>query len=142
MTYGPIDFVALEFKGNQFKGEILPALLDLINKGTIRLIDLVIVQKDMLGAVTERELQQTDAALVKIYDPQKVETTGMIKKEDLDMVGEKLENNTTAAVMLFENTWAVKFVQAVLNANGRVVMQERIPRDVVEEALEDFKLAD
>jgi hypothetical protein len=142
MTYGPIDFVALEFKGNQFKGEILPALLDLINKGTIRLIDLVVVQKDQQGNVTERELQQTDAALVKIYDPQKVETTGMIKKEDLDMVGEKLENNTTAAVMLFENTWAVKFVQAVLNANGRVVMQERIPRDVVEEALEDFKLAD
>ena len=142
MTYGPIDFVALEFKGNQFKGEILPALLDLINKGTIRLIDLVIIQKDMLGAVTMRELQQTDTALVNIFDPHKVETTGMIKKEDLDMVGEKLEKNTTGAVMLFENTWAVKFVQAVLNANGRVVMQERIPRDVVEEALEDFKLAD
>ena len=79
---------------------------------------------------------------MKIFDPLKTEITGMIKKEDLDMVGEKLENNTTAAVMLFENTWAVKFVQAVLNANGRVVMQERIPRDVVEEALEDFKLAE
>jgi hypothetical protein len=142
MTYGPIDFVALEFKGNQFKGEILPAILELINNGTIRLIDLVIVQKDVLGAVTMRELQQTDTALVNIFDPHKAETGGMIKKEDLDMVGEKLEKNTTAAVMLFENLWAVKFVQAVLNANGRVVMQERIPRDVVDEALEDFKLAD
>lgn len=142
MTYGPIDFVALEFKGNQFKGEILPALLDLINNGTIRLIDAVIVQKDVLGGVSMRELQQSDAALVNIFDPHKAETGGMIKKGDLDMVGEKLEKNTTAAVLLFENLWAVKFVAAVENANGRVVMQERIPHDVVLEALEDFKLAD
>lgn len=142
MTYGPVDFLALEFKGNQFKGEILPALLDLVNNGTINLIDLVIVLKDQQGNVTMRELQQSDAATVKIFDPLKVEVTGMIKKEDLDMVAEKLENNATAAVMLFENLWAVKFKQAVLNANGRLVMFERIPQEVVAEAIEDFALAD
>ena len=67
MTYGPIDFVALEFKGNQFKGEILPALLDLINKGTIRLIDLVIVQKDMLGAVTDARAPTNRRRLGKYF---------------------------------------------------------------------------
>jgi len=142
MTYGPIDFLALEFKGNQFKGEILPALLELVNNGTVNLIDLVIVMKDESGDVTLREVQQTDAATVKLFDPLKAEVTGMVKKEDLDRVAEKLENNTTAAVMLFENRWAVKFKEAVLNANGRLVMFERIPHEVVEEALEDFALAD
>jgi len=141
MTYGPVDFIALEFKGNQFRGEILPALLELVNNGTINLIDLVIVQKDEHGNVNMRELQQSDAATVKIFDPLKVEVTGMIKKQDLDMVGEKLENNTTAAVMLFENRWAVRFVEAVLNANGRAVMFERIPQQVVAETIEDFALA-
>jgi hypothetical protein len=142
MTYGPIDFLALEFKGNQFKGEILPALLELINNGTIRLIDLVIVMKDPQGAVTMRELQQADGEIVQIFDPHKAEVAGMIKKGDLDMVAEKLENNTTGAVMLFENLWAVKFVEAVVNASGRVVMQERIPHDVVEETLAELKVAD
>ena len=55
MTYGPIDFIALEFKGNQFKGEIMPALFDLVNNGTIRVLDLFIIQKDAQGNVTMRE---------------------------------------------------------------------------------------
>ena len=130
MTYGPIDFIALEFKGNQFKGEIMPALLDLVNNGTIRVLDLFIIQKDAQGNVTMRELQQADVATVKIFDPLKTEITGMIKKEDLDMAAEKVESNSTAAVMLIENLWAVKFKDAVLNANGRLVMQERIPQEV------------
>ena len=67
---------------------------------------------------------------MKIFDPLKVEITGMIKKEDLDMAAEKVESNSTAAVMLIENLWAVKFKDAVLNANGRLVMQERIPQEV------------
>ena len=88
MTYGPVDFIVLEFKGNQFKGEIIPALLNLVENETIRLIDLVIVKKDKEGKVTLHELQQADKATIRIFDPLKVDVTGMIKKEDLDMVGE------------------------------------------------------
>ncbi len=138
MTYGPIDFLALEFKGNQFRGEIMPALLDLVNNGVVRVIDLVMVQKDAQGNVTSRELQQTDKAVVSLFDPLKTEITGMIQVEDIAMIGDKLDNNTTAAILLFENLWAIKFKEAVLNANGRVVMQERIPHEVVVETLEKF----
>ena len=141
MPYGPVDFVILAFDGNQFKGEIIPALLDLVNQGTIRLIDLVIVQKDHAGNVTYRELQQSDSTMIRIFDPLKIEVTGMIKKEDLDMVGEKIDNNSTAAALLFENLWAIKFKEAVLNANGRLVMQERIPAEVIAEAVRDLELA-
>jgi hypothetical protein len=142
MTYGPIDFLALEFKGNQFKGEIMPALLDLVNNKIVRVIDMLIVQKDANGNVTSRELQQTDKTVVSLFDPLKAEISGMIQVEDIEMIGEKLDNNTTAAVMLFENLWAIKFKEAVLNANGRVVMQERIPHEVVVETLEKFASAE
>ena len=138
MTYGPIDFLALEFKGNQFKGEIIPALMDLVNKEIVRVIDLVIVQKDAAGKVMMREMQQAEPYVVALFDPLKAQITGMIQVEDIEMIGEKLENNTTAAIMLFENLWSIKFRDAVLNANGRLVMQERIPAEVVQETLDKF----
>jgi len=139
MTYGPVDFVVFEFKGNQFKGEILPALSDLVSNNIIRLIDLVIVKKDKEGKVTIQELQQAGESAMQIFNPLKADVTGMIKKEDLEMVGNMLEPNSTAAAMLFENLWAVKFKQAVINANGRLVMQERLPNAVVEEAAKDLE---
>jgi hypothetical protein len=142
MTYGPIDFVALEFKGNQFKGEIIPALVDLIANKTIRIIDLVIVQKDKKGAVEIAELKQLSPDIVAVFDPLAWESNEMIKEADAQMVGENMENNSTAAVMLFENLWAIKFKDAVLNAKGRVLMQERIPNEVVLEAVEDLSLPD
>jgi hypothetical protein len=142
MTYGPIDFVALEFKGNQFKGEIIPALVDLIANKTIRIIDLVIVQKDKKGVVEIAELKQLSPDIVAVFDPLAWESNEMIKEADAQMVGENMENNSTAAVMLFENLWAIKFKDAVLNAKGRVLMQERIPNEVVLEAVEDLSLPD
>jgi hypothetical protein len=142
MTYGPIDFIALEFKGNNFKGEIIPALIDLVKNKTIRIIDLVIVLKDKKGVVEVAELQQLTPEIIAIFNPLDKEVNEMIKVEDAQMVGRNMENNSTAAVMLFENLWAVKFKEAALKANGRVLMQERIPHEVVLEALEDLAAAD
>ena len=140
MTYGPIDFIALEFKGNNFKGEIIPALVELIANKTIRVIDLVIVLKDEKGKVEIAELQQLTPDIIAVFDPLEKEVNGLIKEVDAAMVGRNMENNSTAAVMLFENLWSVKFKEAVLNAGGRLLMQERIPHEVVLEALEDLSL--
>jgi flagellar motor switch protein FliM len=71
-----------------------------------------------------------------VFDPLKAEINGMIQVEDIELIGEKLENNCTAAVILFENLWAVNFVKAVENANGRSVMHVRIPHETVEETME------
>ena len=136
MTYGPVDFVALEFKGNQFKGEIFPELLNLVNNGIVRVIDIIVVKKDADGTVTHQEMQETDKNVLAVFDPLKAEINGMIQVEDIEMIGEKLEPNTTAAVLLFENLWAVNFVKAVENANGRSVMHVRIPHEVVVETME------
>ena len=138
MTYGPIDFIALEFKGNNFKGEIIPSLLELVEQGIVRIIDLVIIKKDEDGEVATLELQQLDPDAIAIFDPLNAQISSMITTQDMEMVGEALENNSTAAVMLFENLWAIKFKQAVLNADGRLIMQERIPHEVVLEELADM----
>jgi uncharacterized membrane protein len=138
MTYGPIDFVALEFKGNQFKGEILPEIMNLVNKDIVRVIDMIVVKKDADGTVTHREMQEHDKDVLAVFDPLKAEISGMIQVEDIELIGEKLEPNSTAAVILFENLWAIKFVEAVERANGRSVMHIRIPHDVVVETMERF----
>ena len=136
MTYGPVDFVALEFKGNQFKGEILPAIMDLVSRQVVRVIDMIVVKKDADGKVTHQEMQEHDNAVLAVFDPLKAEISGMIQVEDIEMIGEKLEPNSTAAVILFENLWAIKFVEAVENANGRAVMHIRIPHEDVVEVME------
>lgn len=142
MTYGPVDFIALEFKGNQFKGEIFPELLKLVNDGVIRVIDLIVVKKDADGKVTHQEMQETDNAVLAMFDPLQAEISGMIQVEDIELIGEKLEPNSTAAIMLFENLWAVNFVRAVENANGRSVMHVRIPHEVVVETLDKIASAE
>ena len=137
MTYGPIDFIALEFPGNRFRGEILSELFELVDKGIIRIIDLVVILKDQ-GQVTVRELRELDPAHMEMFDPLKAEVSQMITDSDINMIAEQLADNSTAGLMLIENLWAKKTQQAMLDANGRLVMFERIPHDIVEEALADI----
>ena len=137
MTYGPIDLIALEFPGNRFRGEILPEIFDLVEKEIIRVIDLIIIMKDQ-GEVSVRELRELDPAHIEMLNPLKAEVSQMITRSDIDMIAEKLADNSTAGILLIENLWAKKTQQAMLDANGRLVMFERIPHDVVEAALADI----
>ena len=73
MTYGPVDFVALEFKGNQFKGEIFPALMDLVNRDVVRVIDMIVVKKDADGTVTNQEMQEHDDSVLAVFNPLKAD---------------------------------------------------------------------
>jgi hypothetical protein len=143
MTLGPIDFIALEFPGNRFKGEILPDLFEVADKEIIRILDLVTITKDQDGQVTVRELRELDPAHMEMFNPLKAEanppdTIGMITESDIDMIAEKLADNSTAGILLIENLWAKKTKQAMMDANGRLIMFERIPHEVVEEALADI----
>jgi len=142
MTYGPIDFLALEFQTENLKGEILPALLDLVEKQIVRVIDLVIIQKYEDGSHEAVEMNQLSPDVLAIFDPLQVEVSGLIQVEDIEGIAEKMENGTTAAALLFENIWAVKFKDAVLRADGRLIEQLRVPHEVVEEVIETFTKAE
>jgi hypothetical protein len=135
MALGPIDFLALEFPGNKFNGQILTNLLDLVQAGVIHIIDMVVIVKDGDGNVAVRELNELDPDTIRVMDPLKVEVTSMITRNDVDSIAAGLANNSTAGLMLFENLWAIKTKQAMLDADARVVMFERIPHEVVEENL-------
>ena len=138
MTYGPIDFLALDFKTDQLKGEIIPELLELVKNKIVRVIDLVLIQKYEDGHHQAMEMQQLAPDVLALFDPLEVEISGIIQVEDIDNIAEAMENGTNAAILLFENLWAVKFKDAVLRANGQLLAQERIPHQVVEETLEAF----
>lgn len=138
MTYGPIDFIALEFESSKLKGEILPELLDLVEKGIVRVIDLVIIQKNEDGSHQALEIEQLSPELLGVFDPLQLEISGLIQVEDIEMIAAEMELNTTAAVLLVENLWVIKFGEAVVRAEGRLVTHERIPFEVVNETLELF----
>jgi hypothetical protein len=139
MTLGPVDFIALEFPGNHFKGEILPDILELVDKKVVRVFDLVIIRKDQDGSVDVRELQQLDGDQMAVVNPLHAEVSQLITEEDINKIAEKMECNSTAGLMLIENLWAKKTKQAMIDAGGRLVMFERIPHEVVEEALAEIK---
>jgi hypothetical protein len=141
MIYGPIDYLALDFKTDQLKGEILPELLELIKNKIVRVIDLVIIQKYEDGHHEAMEMQQLAPDLLALFDPLEIEISGIIQVEDIADVADAMENGTNAALLLFENLWAVKFKDAVLRAEGRLLAQERIPYQVVDEVLETFSKA-
>ena len=135
MTYGPIDFYVFEFQNDKLKGEVLPALIDLVQREVVRVIDLVVIQKDDEGKHQAVELQELDADTLALYDPLQAEISGIIQVEDVDAIAGQMENGTTSAALLVENLWAVKLKQALLDANARVIEHVRVPHEDVEDAL-------
>ena len=142
MTYGPVDFLALEFQNDQLKGEILPALLELVQNKIIRVIDLVVIQKAADGTHQALEMEQLAPDLLTLFDPLEMEISGIVQVEDIANIAEAMVNDSTAAVLLVENLWAIKFGEAVVRANGRLLMHERIPFEVVNETMEIFAQAE
>ena len=142
MTYGPVDFLALEFETDQLKGEILPALLELVQNKIVRVIDLVIIQKLADGSHQALEMEQLAPDLLAMFDPLEMEISGIVQVEDIANIAEAMDNDSTAAVLLVENLWAIKFGEAVVRAKGRLLMHDRIPFEVVNETLEMFAQAE
>jgi len=141
MTYGPIDFFAIEFKTEQLTGETLPELLELVKKEIIRVIDLVIIQKED-GQFKVLEMEELSPDVVIAFDPVVAEISGIIQVEDIEVIAEAMEDNTTAALLLIENLWAIKFGEAAVRSGGRLVMFDRIPFEVINETLEIFAQAE
>lgn len=132
MSVGPIELIAIKFPGNKFSGEIVPALAELIEQNTIRVIDIIFVRKGEDGVVDVIEISELDDHTYATYEAVIADVGGMLGEEDAQQFSGLLEANSSAAVMVFENVWATRFVEAVRNANGEVIFNERIPRAVIE----------
>jgi Family of unknown function (DUF6325) len=130
----PVDYMIVAFPGNEFKGEIAPALADLVEKGTIRIIDLAFVAKDAEGNIAAFELTDIDPDVRRGFENMGVEVNGLFNEEDLQAAGEELDPNSSAALLVWENLWAKDVAQAIRNAGGELLDFERLPHEVVQAA--------
>ena len=133
---GPVDYAIIAFPGNQFRGEIGPALADLVDSGTIRIIDIAFVLKDEGGNTVAMELTELDADVQAALESAGVEVGGLFNEDDLMDAADGLPPNSSAAVLVWENVWARKVAQAMRDAGGELVVFERLPHEVVQAARE------
>ena len=134
---GPVEIAVIAFPGNQFTGEIAPAISDLVSSGTVSILDLVFVTKDADGNVTGVELNDLDDDVAAPYMSIDGEVQGILSDEDFEQVGELLDPQSSALAIVWENTWARSFVSAVRGAGGVLVAHDRIDAATVDAALND-----
>lgn len=132
MVAGPLELMILAFPGNRFTGEITPALKELVDNGTIRIVDLTVIAKDAAGRT--RAVEAGDPLLETV--PGFADLLGDLEPtftdEDLDAFGEMLEPNSTGAFFLFDNVWETRLMNAVRDADGRVLLNQHLPHAVCE----------
>jgi hypothetical protein len=135
ISVGPVDFFVLRFPGNNFRGEIIPAIQELVDAGTIRVIDILFAVRDGDADVRVLELQEIPSEVFARFDPVVGEITGIMTPDDVQKLSVGMEPDSTMALLLFENTWARTVSDAIAAADGEVVLFERIPRTIVQELI-------
>jgi hypothetical protein len=133
MKYGPTSVLVIESQGGEYKGEILAALVELVNNGTVRIIDAVAVKKDGDGKITAQEVNQIGIKDLHIFDPLNAEITGLLSDTDINDIAALLDNNSASALLVLEHVWANRLGEAIVKAKGKVVLNRLLLPDVVEE---------
>jgi hypothetical protein len=140
-TPGPIDFVLLEFSSDRLTGEAGPALMDLVERGVIRLLDLLVVHKGEDGSVDVLEL--TDPLVESGgFSYFAGASSGILGDDDVREAAEAIAPGMVAALIIYENRWAAPFVAAVRNSGGELVASARIPATDIIEALDALEQND
>ena len=134
---GPVEYVVIAFPGNRFKGEIVPALAELVDNGVIGILDVAFIKKDADGNVTMFEYDTLEDVLAFGFADVDGEAGGVLNDEDLELAAETLEPDSSAALIVWEHRWAARVAQAIREAGGRIVAGERVPDEVVEQAVAD-----
>jgi hypothetical protein len=133
---GPVDYAIVAFPGNRFRGEIGPALSDLVESNTIRIIDIAFVGKDSNGDAVALELTELDPEVQASLDSAGIEVGGLLNEDDLMSTAEELDPDSSAALIVWENVWARRVTQAMRDAGGVLVAFDRLPHEVVQAARE------
>lgn len=135
-VHGPVDYLVLEFPTDRMTGEMASALLDLVDRGVIRVYDLLVVQKDEDGSFRGIDINDLAADSIGGLTAFAGARSGLLGDDDVADAAGVLEPGTTAAVLVYENAWAAPFVAAARNSGAEVVASARIPADVLMEALD------
>jgi hypothetical protein len=133
---GPVDWIVVEFPGSKFNGEIAPALVDLVERGIIRVLDLVLLRKDADGSIEGFELSDLDDSEIGQLRSYEAELALLLTEDDVEAIAQAVDPGTSAAVLVFENTWAAPFASAVRRSGGLLVASGRIPVQALLAAIE------
>ena len=137
---GPVDYVIIGFSGNNFDGSMLDEITKASKKGIIRVLDLLFIIKDKQGDVVEGEYaDQTDALKETFGDFAYEEDTPLLTDGDIAKIGEQMENDTAAGILVFEHLWAKGLKKAIIDAGGFLIADGRIHPEKVEAALEELE---
>ena len=132
---GPIDYIVVEWPGKQPTGEAAPLLVDLVDRGLIRILDLAFIAKGDDGSVAGIEISDLGNQVeeLKVFEGA---SSGLLADDDVEAAGEALEPGTSAALLVYENVWAAPFATAVRKSGGQLVASGRVPVQAIVAALD------
>jgi hypothetical protein len=133
---GPVDWIVVEFPGSRFNGQIAPALLDLVERNLVRVLDLLVLKKDDDGSLEAFELSDLDEGEIGELRTYESELAMLLSEEDVTSLAAAIEPGSSAAVLVWENTWAAPFASAVRRSGGQLVASGRIPIQALLAAIE------
>jgi hypothetical protein len=133
---GPIDYLVVEFPGNKMTGEAFPLLVDLADRGLIRILDLAFVRRELDGSVVGMTLSDVDHDGDLDLTVFEGASSGLLGGDDLDEAGGVLEPGSSAGVLIYENVWAAPFATALRRSGGQLVASGRIPVQAILAALD------
>ena len=135
---GPVDYVVVEFPADKadFSGEMAAELSALISRGTVRVLDLILLKKELDGSVEGFETHDFGDVDLSGLRELETELALLLAEEDVEAIGAALEPGTVAAVLVWENSWAAPFGSAVRRSGGQLVASGRIPVQALAAALE------
>ncbi len=139
---GPIDYIVVEFPGSKMNGEAFPHLIDLVDRGIVRILDLVFVTKELDGSVKGiaiADLDDDGELDLAVFEGA---SSGLIGDDDIAEAGGILEPGSSAGILVYENVWAGPFAAAVRRGGGQLVASGRIPIQAMLAALEAAEASD
>lgn len=134
MSIGPVEMIVIEFPDGKVDPQVVPALKELVDNGTVRIIDLLFVRKDAEGRTSFVELD--DSGIAPAFEDVDGVVLDLLNAADVETVAQELASNSAAALIVWEDSWAMRFAAAVRASRGRVVTNLRIPHAAVEAALQ------
>jgi len=137
---GPIDYLVVEYPGNRMTGRAFPLLVDLVDRGLIRILDLVFVRKDSDGSVAELKLADLDGDGRLGLSAFEGASSGLVGEDDIQEAGGALQPNSSAGILVYENVWAAPLAREVRLSGGQLVASGRIPVQAIVAALDAAEL--
>jgi hypothetical protein len=134
---GPVDWIVVEFPGSDFgKGEVAPLLKDYVDRGLVRVLDLLFLKKDDDGAIEPFEIADLGEGELGEFRAFESEVATVLSEQDVLELAETMDPGTSAVLLVWENAWAAPFGSAVRHAGGQLVASGRIPTQAVLAAVE------